>query len=754
MSVHLFGIRHHGPGSARSLNRALHELQPDRLLLEGPADGEPAIAYVAAPDFAPPVALLLHATDGPEAAYYPFATFSPEWQALQYAVQHDIPVQFMDLPQTSAIASERAAGAAEESDADPEAIAAATATPELEAWLEIRRDPLSWLARAAGYPDGEAWWELLVEQRADSRDLFAAIRDLMATLRAEVEQQRPAALPPDLARRDRRETLREAYMRQTLRRARKQSARLAVVCGAWHLPALSDPLPPAKGDRELLKGLPKAKVAATWIPWTYRRLSAASGYGAGIRAPGWYAHLWECPEETGLRWLARIAQLLRAEDLDASPAQVVDAARLADTLAALRDRPRPGLDDLTEAACAVLCHGDSAPVELVWDRLTVGDRLGSVPDSVPAVPLQRDLQQWQKRLRLKPAADPKELVLDLREERDRDKSRLLHRLRLLDLPWGKPQQVSTTGTFKEAWVLQWHPEFSVQLIEAGAWGNTVAAAAAARSLARPTPQLADLTDLLSRVLLADLPDAIARLLDRLRDLAARSDDTPQLLAALPPLANIARYGDVRQTDREAIARVTSGTVARICIGLPAACHSLDDDAAADLDSRIAAANSALRLLDNDAYLRDWQQTLRALTERETLHGLLAGRCCRLLLDGGAIAAPEAARQLSSALSRGGEVERAAAWVEGFLAGSGLLLLYDDDLWQIVDTWANFLSEADFIATLPLLRRTFSTFAPAERRQLLERLRHGTPTGAIAEGTGEGDRVLPLVAQLLGVSREG
>ena len=50
----------------------------------------------------------------------------------------------------------------------------------------------------------------------------------------------------------------------------------------------------AKADQALLKGLPKVKVQSTWVPWTYRHLTRASGYGAGIVSPGWYEHLWRC----------------------------------------------------------------------------------------------------------------------------------------------------------------------------------------------------------------------------------------------------------------------------------------------------------------------------------------------------------------------------------------------------------------------------------------------------------------------------
>src|SRR5512132_2865842 len=96
----IFGIRHHGPGSARSLRLALEQLRPDAILVEGPPDAAEVLPLLAHPDMRPPVALLIYAPDEPRrAVYYPFAVFSPEWQALHFGLTNDIPVRFMDLPQ-------------------------------------------------------------------------------------------------------------------------------------------------------------------------------------------------------------------------------------------------------------------------------------------------------------------------------------------------------------------------------------------------------------------------------------------------------------------------------------------------------------------------------------------------------------------------------------------------------------------------------------------------------------------------------
>ena len=120
--------------------------------------------------------------------------------------------------------------------------------------------------------------------------------------------------------------------------------------------------------------------------------------------------------------------------------------------------------------------------------------------------------------------------------------------------------------------------------------------------------------------------------------------------------------------------------------------------------------------------------------------------------------------LKSALAGGGglalaacglEPAQAAAWLEGFLHGSGLLLLHNEMLWGILDVWVDGLSDEAFTQLLPLLRRTFSSFPAPERRQIGERVKHGgAARTAIAAETevdaARADRVLPVAARLLGL----
>ena len=86
--VRFFGIRHHGPGCARSLVRAFAAWQPDAVLVEGPPEADGLLPHLNDAALVPPVALLVHAVETPQqAVFYPFARFSPEWQALRWDLE-------------------------------------------------------------------------------------------------------------------------------------------------------------------------------------------------------------------------------------------------------------------------------------------------------------------------------------------------------------------------------------------------------------------------------------------------------------------------------------------------------------------------------------------------------------------------------------------------------------------------------------------------------------------------------------------
>ncbi|MEO3852409.1 DUF5682 family protein [Streptomyces sp. B8F3] len=826
----LLGVRHHGPGSARGVAAALDAYRPRVVLVEGPPEADAIVELAADEDMRPPVALLAHAVDEPaRAGFWPLAHFSPEWVAIRWALRHGVPVRFIDLPATHTLAmagADRLApggpGPGDEHEAGRPGGTDGSGGEEGEgAALDpeaLRIDPLAVLAEAAGYDDPERWWEDAIEHRMPHRAEPAAASDADGTA-ALADPRGPDASPGDAdvaatfvalaeamgALRERygdgghdRDLVREAHMRLRLREARREfDGRVAVVCGAWHVPALRARTT-VTADRRLLKGLPKVKTEVAWVPWTHRRLARQSGYGAGIDSPGWYAHLFEVPDRPIERWLIKVAGLLRAEGRTVSSAHVIEAVRLATALATMRGRPLAGLAETLDAVRAVMCDGSEVPLALVADRLVVGDALGEVPESAPAVPLQRDLARTQRALRLKPAAEERELQLDLRKETDAGRSRLLHRLRLLGIDWGVPAASrASTGTFRETWSLRWEPDLSVRVVEAALWGTTVVAAATAKAEyeAAQAGSLAQVTALAEQCLLAELTDALPVAMQALADRAALDTDVGHLAAALPALARSVRYGDVRGTETAALAEVATGLADRIFVGLPAACAGLDTDGAQEMRTHVDAVHAAVALLDASpgsggagseadasggavnaesgtaapgddgmtaggrpavagpvagggaaaeeavpaaaGSLRTrWAGALRVLAGRDAVPGLIRGRAVRLLLDAGRMPAAEAERVMGLALSHAVPPADAAAWVEGFLGGDGgMLLVHDERLLALVDGWLTGLSGDAFTDVLPLLRRTFAEYEPGARRAIGELVRRGASTAGPAEPEG-------------------
>nr|WP_255360102.1 DUF5682 family protein [Lewinella sp. 4G2] len=720
---------------------------PDLILLEWPADAV-NLTDVVAKDLRPPVAMVLYdAKDIERASFYPFASFSPEYQAIDWAVEHGVTVTPIDLPAKNYLA-ETAAHVPptlfQTEEPPPETPSLLPGKTRKQLNRQLRRDPLSLMAELAGYEDSESWWDATLERGTDNPEAtFTALLEMIGELR----EAFPSASDAENERR-------EAFMRTEIRKAMKSGAeRIAIIVGAFHGPAVNDiGRYKASTDKARLKGLPRVKVATAWVPWSYPRLARSGGYGAGVLSPSWYKLLHDFPENATARWMATAGKLLREEGYDASPAMATEAVALAGALANLRDHEAPGIQELEQALLGTLAAGRPERLAIIHEKLTIGTTVGFVPPGVTSVPLVENFNKeikstrmaklWETagQLYLKATKTNPRGGIDLRASNDLRKSHLLHRLNLLGIHWGSLQPLGpdTISSFKEIWLLEWKPEFSLYLIERASYGNTVASAAAKYSeeRAQELTTVLPLAQLTLDCLRADLPDVVPTLMDLLRQRAAETTDVAALLAAIPTLVQTSRYGDSRKTDTTALLQVIDELLPRLVAGLPAAATNIDDDQATDLLGHLAAANYAIAQLENELHDDVWEGGLRRAVAAGGIHPLIEGHCVRLLYDRGLFDDAAAAKRFSRALSAANSAHYVAQWLSGFLHGSGQLLFHYPPLWALVDGWVAGLAWEDFEAILPLLRRTFADFSVFDRQRLL-RLAQSDNQGAVA---GAGERV--------------
>ena len=168
-------------------------------------------------------------------------------------------------------------------------------------------------------------------------------------------------------------------------------------------------------------------------------------------------------------------------------------------------------------------------------------------------------------------------------------------------------------------------------------------------------------------------------------------------------------------------------IPRICISLPSACTALDETASDEMFDQVLSMNRSLLLLNEEMYLTIWQETLTRLLENEKIDGKIKGAATRILLDNEILEIEEAAGILGYALSKSVDLIAASSWLNGFLYGSGLLLIHNPVLWEIVDEWVSGLNDDQFQQMLPAWRRTFAAFAASERQKMLQLVRDGKLT---------------------------
>ena len=96
---YIFGIRHLSPAGAWHLRNFLREKNPKLVLVEGPCDFDDTLVWLSDHAVQPPIAVLAYTKDAPvRTILYPFAEYSPEYQAILWCKENKKECRFIDLP--------------------------------------------------------------------------------------------------------------------------------------------------------------------------------------------------------------------------------------------------------------------------------------------------------------------------------------------------------------------------------------------------------------------------------------------------------------------------------------------------------------------------------------------------------------------------------------------------------------------------------------------------------------------------------
>ena len=759
--AHVFGVRHLSPMGAWQLRRFLDAVQPEVILIEGLDDADELIPDIVRKDSVPPIAILAYTDSMPvRTLVYPFASYSPEYQALMWAKENKVDAHFFDLPSDVFLALQKPARSIleeldaapddsenppENADVDQSTPATEPDEPEVEQAPPSRISIYQEIAKLSGELDYDTYWERNFEHNQADASYRLAAFELGIGLRDLQQSQ---------GRDDAENLVREAYMRRRI--AEYTSAgippeKIVCVVGAYHAPVLTDEHP-AMTDEEL-DSLERLNSKLTLMPYSYFKLSSQSGYGAGNEAPNYYQLLWEALQENELdslaaNYMTSVARDLRKHGTHRSTAAVIEGVRLSRTLSALKNGIVPTLRDLQDAAVSLIGYGQRATVAESLARIEVGTSIGSLPDGISQTSIQEDFNRELKRLKLTKYrnAVKTDLSLDLRENRtvkseeaaflDLNRSSFLHRLSLLGISFAKEQSTRQEGaTWAENWALQWTPEAEISLVESVLLGETVELAAAFKfkteiESCTTVGAAAKLVRLACQC--AMMPSMeLAR--QKLQELATESSAFVSVAFAASELSLIVRFGDVRRYDARPLLPLIEELYVQGSLALLDA-SNCDNAAAKNVSQAIDMLNKVGQEHHEMVDEGLWHAQLHKLSDADDRNPLLSGYACAVLLESNLITNDDLSREVSRRLSPGITADLGAGWFEGMSARNRYALIARQVLWEQLGDYVASLDDEQFTRALVFLRRAFGTFSPQEKRSICENL--GEVWGVGAEAASE------------------
>ncbi len=706
-----FGIRHLSPAGAYYLRGFLDERKPRLVLVEGPSDFGDMLSDIVRGETKPPIAVLAYTKEAPvRTVLYPFAEYSPEYQAIQWCHKHQVECRFMDLPSETFLAI-------------PE-----SGMQETEG-EEGRMNVYEQLDRKSGGDGHDTFWERVMEQAGSMEAYHLGANSFGANIRSFTEG----------TENDWAETaLREAYMRRQIRKAVDSGVEpqdIVVVTGSYHVEGLKN----WRDADEDLSDMPKVGANHTLMPYSYYRLSTRAGYGAGNKAPAYYALLWEGlnrgePMYAVYSYLIRLAEYQRGKGNPVSSASVIEAVRLAMSLAQLRGGTIASLRDLRDAAETCLGEGSVSNIILATADTEIGTAIGALPDGVSRTSIQEDFYRQLKDLKLEKYRDitAQDLMLDLRENRrvsseksafiDLHRSFFLHRLRVIQVGFAQQQAVSQdNATWSEHWVVRWTPEAEIELVESALRGDTIDGAASfvMKERVENAGNMGDIALVIEDACCCGMEKAVSYATAALQRMAVDAASVEDLAKTAQRLSVVVQYGNIRRIDAKPLEPILQQLFYRACLILEQAC--VCDDAASKVIitamEQLNSAELAHDFLDN----AEWIKVLDNISERDDLNTKLSGFAAAILLERGSMDTQQLRTEVSRRLSKGIPADLGAGWFEGLAMKNRYALIARLSLWESLNDYLDTLDDEEFKRALVFLRRAFADFSAAEKDQIAENL---------------------------------
>lgn len=701
MSVTIVGVRHHSPACTRLVVDTIQRVKPAFVLIEGPSDFNERMHELTDFDHTLPIALFHYATGENRrmSSFTPLSATSPEWHATQQAKAIGATVKFIDLPSWDTSFDIGTNRTADRVDRYARA---------------VRR-----LCADQGCDGPDSLWDHLFEQPHPTEELRAALDVYFHNIRSTPGE---------------RDARREAFMAQCIAWAAIQGD-VVVVCGGFHKPELERAWPQLPPTWPTSQADPEIRTGTHVVPFSEARLDAFDGYAAGLSSPGFYRVQQQGGEQAVWGLVDDAITALRDANVMVSTADQMAVRTNIVMLARIRGHAEPLRVDVLDGLCSALIKegldvappwttrtgiapGTAAELRVIL-QVFQGNQVGSVDDRVTRPPLVQDVRSRLANYDLDPSRD-RRVDLDLDTPSGVTRSRLLHQLRVLEIPGferlsGPKSPVSTKRV--EVWRL-WHTlHTDIALLQASQYGGTLAHAATTvlrQRLAPPAP-----ADILVRVLTDAVFtgfDALAReILPLVRTATGQMRQFAETGPLLRILLDLWRGGAVWGIDP------TTDVQQLLIHVVDRAIHLFGSDMGPSPDPHRQTSAAALGQVYRYAPMTP--------TEQQVARDTFARRAC----DSSApidLRGAATGLEFQAGLNPLPHVQAVLAqispdvlgdYLAGLLAVSRVTVIDQPDLLLAIESRIEAMDPTDFMAALPALRMAFHWFPPRERGHIAQLL---------------------------------
>lgn len=772
----LLPVRHHSPACAFHVSRAIEEIRPCAILVEGPDNANPLIPVMVHQDTEAPFAIYYSCNDesglisGEKErykCYYPFLDYSPELAALREGHRLGIRTAFIDLPYGDILAaSEKGRGLLNREEEK---------NNYNDDYLLSRNEYWKQLCEKTGLRSFDEFWEKYFELNGLTQTEQVWFSNLLTYCALARENTLLETLEGEgcLAR--------ERYMAGRIaeyaRAAASGQAPVLAVTGGFHTPALKkllageDQFPPAGSARKDVK-MPEKNQSVYLMPYSMEAADALNGYASGMPFPGFYQKIWEVLVlgDTAAPYGGVVLDMIvssgketRRKEGYLSTYDEICACSMAEGLAALRGKREPGAYELMDAVLSSFVKGEynlssDTPMRILKKRMT-GKKVGKLCRQADVPPIIHDFEAQCRKFRLKiGSAQESESTLSIfSNKKHRQAGMFFHRMDFLGTAFARKvkgpnlQLKKDRNLIREIWKYKWSAQVNSALIDVSVYGGTLEEAAIgivkeklAKDMGAKEGAL-----LLTHVFEMGLEDQLPPVYARVHELMLQDTDFYSLSDAMGSLLMMEELGELYGSPMEFTGLIRTGARKLISL-LPSMTRIKDEDLTACMDTlkllyritgragklsgqgdgvsnargRHAAETQEPEVREQSgigsfAWERDaYFDALDRMKQDGEIHGGLNGCVHGILYGSGRETSAEVEMICRGYLTgTDGQLMRTAQFFKGLFFAARDLVFIGDAFLGMLDTFFGQVTGEEFMELLPELRMAFAYFTPRETDQI-------------------------------------